>query len=91
MRKSSHKRRGLAHEVKKHRLKSKLSTQQGPFGFVFNRKLRKAVSERAAQSCAFINDTTFRLCLVQRSRDDFGRVIIAPLKNRIFHFIYVVA
>ena len=92
MRKSRSRGRGLTNEVKKYKIRSKPQEDpRGLTGTILNlRNLRKRLTELSLQSCAFINETAFKLCLVPLYRGESGKVVVAPWNRLIAHFAFLV-
>ena len=91
MRKSRSRRRGLTNEVKKYKIRSKPQEHQGGLiATILNlRNLRQRLTELSLRSCAFLNETAFKLCLVPLSRGEAGKVVVAPWYGLVAHFAFL--
>ena len=91
MRKSRYRRRGLALEVKKQKMRSKLlDDQKGLIGTILNsRSVRQRLTDISVKSCALINETAIKFCLVPVFRDEFGNFHAAPWSQLIVHFSFL--
>ena len=87
MRKSRYRRRDIGFEVKKHKIQAnRLQHHKGILSLIFIGNLRKELVATATKCRSFIENVSYKLRLVPLSRDEYGKVVVAPLKNRVAHY-----